>query len=53
MNQSGRNATYEIIIPELSYQQEQSRKFVKFWNRGSVAQFLTAFIKIINLPKRK
>ena len=42
MNQSGRNATYEIIIPELSYQQEQSRKFVKFWNRGSVAQFLTA-----------
>ena len=32
MNQSGRNATYEIIIPELSYQQEQSRKFVKFWN---------------------
>ena len=43
MNQSGRNATYEIIIPELSYQQEQSRKFVKFWNRGSVAQFLTAF----------
>ena len=45
MNQSGRNATYEIIIPELSYQQEQSRKFVKFWNRGSVAQFLTAFYK--------
>ena len=51
MNQSGRNATYEIIIPELSYQQEQSRKFVKFWNRGSVAQFLTAFYKDHKLTK--
>ena len=53
MNQSGRNATYEIIIPELSYQQEQSRKFVKFWNRGSVAQFLTAFYKDHKLTKEE
>ena len=28
MNQSGRNATYEIIIPELSYQQEQSLSLI-------------------------
>ena len=53
MYQSGRNATYEIIIPELSYQQEQSRKFVKFWNRGSVAQFLTAFYKDHKLTKEE
>ena len=53
MNQSGRNATYEIIIPELSYQQEQSRKFVKFWNRGAVAQYLTAFYKDHKLTKEE
>ena len=29
MNQSGRNATYEILIPELAYQQEQSHKICK------------------------
>lgn len=53
MNQSGRNATYEILIPELAYQQEQSHKFVKFWNRGSVAQFLTAFYKDHKLTKEE
>lgn len=54
MNQkSGRNATYEILIPELVYQQEQSHKFVKFWNRGSVAQFLTAFYKDHKLTKEE
>ena len=42
-----------FLIPELSYQQEQSRKFVKFWNRGSVAQFLTAFYKDHKLTKEE
>lgn len=30
-----------------------SRKFVKFWNRGSVAQFLTAFYKDHKLTKEE
>ena len=38
MNQSERNATKEIKIQEHSYQQEQSRKIVKIWNRVTDAQ---------------
>lgn len=43
MKRVGRTITYEVLILEREYKAEQAREFVKFWNKGSVRQFLAAF----------
>ena len=43
MKRVGRTITYEVLILEKEYKAEQAREFVKFWNKGSVRQFLAAF----------
>ena len=47
-----KSQTVSTYIAKL-VKKEQSRKFVKFWNRGSVAQFLTAFYKDHKLTKEE
>lgn len=45
MKRAGRVVTYEVLVTEDEYRTAQARKFVSFWNGGSIRQFLTAFYK--------
>lgn len=45
MHREGRFFFYEILVAEEDYRSEQARKFIKFWDEGSVKHFLTAFYK--------
>lgn len=45
MKREGRRIVYEILIPLEDYQAEEAEYFVNFWNRGSAADFLSAFFR--------
>ncbi len=45
MHREGRFFFYEILVAEEDYRSEQARKFIKFWDEGSVNHFLAAFYK--------
>ncbi len=43
MKREGRRVSYEILIPESEYLTQVTREFVKFWNNGSVAEFMDVY----------
>lgn len=45
MKREGRRISYEILIPISSYKAQESRKYVNFWNKGSITDFLSAFYR--------
>lgn len=53
MKREGRKITYEILISEDEYKTLQADKFVAFWNKGSVGQFLTAFYREKKITKKE
>lgn len=45
MHREGRFFFYEVLVAEEDYRSEQAKKFIKFWDEGSVNHFLSAFYK--------
>ena len=43
MVREGRRITYEILISLEEYRASEAREFVEFWDRGDVAEFLSAY----------